>query len=113
MGEPSGATTARPATVGGGIAQLAALLVLAVAAAGWGTAVAQERCETPRCLADRLIGDIPRGERIALVPFGPPNTSIPAQVAERLHDSIKSALYRSSRGRHEFVDRRLGPILFT
>lgn len=110
MRRRSGLTNSRPATVraavGGRIAGPAAL-ALAVAA-GWGAAAAQEGCATAQCLADRLIGDIPRGERIALVPFGPPNTSIPPDVAERLHDSIKSALYQSSARRHEFVDKRLG-----
>ncbi|MCY4550345.1 MAG: hypothetical protein OXC28_18420, partial [Defluviicoccus sp.] len=107
MPRRSGSAIFGPAAVGGRIARLAALPALAVAA-GWGTAAAQEGCSSARCLADGLIGDIPRGERIALVPFGPPNTSIPRDVAERLHDSIKSALYQSSRRRHEFVDRRLG-----
>ena len=103
----SGFTNSPPPAVGRRVAELVALLALAFAASG-GTAAAEEGCTTAHCLTDRLVKDIPRGERIALVPFGPPNTSIPANIAERLHDSIKSALYRRSRRQHEFVDKRLG-----
>ena len=68
---------------------------------------AEVRCKTADCLAGALIRNIPRGETIALVPFGPPNTSIPRRVADGLHDGINSALYRKSKRRHKLVSREL------
>ena len=72
-----------------------------------GAAAAEVRCKTADCLAGALIRDIPLGETIALVPFGPPNTNIPRRVAEGLHDGINSALYRKSNRRHKLVSRKL------
>ena len=60
------------------------------------------------CLARQLIEAIPQGERIAVIPFGPPRTGIPAKTAEQLYDRIAEDMSRASGGRHRFMakDRR-------
>ena len=83
------------------------LLLALILAVGAEVIAAEVRCKTADCLAGAMIRDIPPGETIALVPFGPPNTNIPAEVADGLHDNIHSALYRRSKGRHKFVSREL------
>ena len=57
------------------------------------------------CLAKGLIENIPAGERIALIPFGPPATAIPGAAADRLYDRIARALFEASNRRHVLVSR--------
>lgn len=84
-------------------------LVVLVSVLLWfaGAAMASDR-ETrcgADCLAAALIEKIPEGESIALFPFGPPQTSIPEEVADRLYDRILVAMSGVSKGRHQFVGR--------
>ena len=86
------------------LAVLALALVLcaeAASAQGRGGPCAEE------CLAKALIGKIPEGEKVAMIPFGPPETGIPGSVADDLYDRIMSAIARVSDGKHEFFSRDL------
>ena len=90
-----------------GPAALCLVMLALVMGSGASAAFAEVACDKVACLARELIRKVPRGETIALVPFGPPNTAIPRKIADRLHDSISSALYRKSDGRHKFVSKEL------
>lgn len=57
------------------------------------------------CLAEALIAGIPSGEHVGLVPFGPPRTAIPREVADKLYDRIAHALAKSSGGNHRFTNK--------
>ena len=73
-----------------------------------GAALAQDRnapCDAACRLAQNLIEGIPAGQRVALLPFGPPETGIPAEVAADLYDRIAYAMFTASNGRHVFVGR--------
>lgn len=59
------------------------------------------------CLAKALIGKIPEGEKVAMRPFGPPETGIPGPVADDLYDRIMRAMTRVSDRKHEFYSRDL------
>ena len=86
------------------LAVLALALVLcaeAASAQGRGEPCAEE------CLAKALIGKIPEGERVAMIPFGPPETGIPGSVADDLYDRIMSAMARVSGNKHKFFSRNL------
>ena len=82
------------------------LLVVAL----FGTALAQTRhgaCDA-KCLAASLMEQIPDGERIALIPFGPPRTAIPREESESLYKEIVSAMHQEKRHRrHEVVSKDL------
>ena len=86
------------------LAVLALALVLcaeAASAQGRGEPCAEE------CLAKALIGKIPEGEKVAMIPFGPPETGIPGSVADDLYDRIMSAMARVSGNKHKFFSRNL------
>ena len=86
------------------LAVLALALVLcaeAASAQGRGEPCAEE------CLAKALIGNIPEGEKVAMIPFGPPETGIPGSVADDLYDRIMSAMARVSGNKHKFFSRNL------
>ena len=84
------------------LAALVPTLALGVLA---GSAVAEEQGEAcdADCLARGLIARIPAGERIALIPFGFPETGIPREDADDLYGRIARALFESSGGQHVFV----------
>ncbi len=75
-----------------------------------GTAWAQTHgsgCDV-KCLAGSIMGNIPDGERIALIPFGPPATDIPREDSEFLYKQIVSAMHEARRHRrHEVVSKDL------
>ncbi len=83
-------------------------LFLAVSLSG--TALAQapgSGCDA-KCLVGSLMEQIPDGERIALIPFGPPRTAIPHEDSEFLYKRIVSAMHQAKRNhRHEVVSRDL------
>ena len=84
------------------------MLIFALVLTGVAGAAASEvRCKTADCLADALIRRIPPGEKIVLVPFGPPHTSIPPKVAQHLRFIINAALSDKSKGRHTILERKL------
>lgn len=90
-----------------------ALAVLLAAALNAAAAQAQDAGSAARpcgaaCLARELIRRIPEGERIGLVPFGPPGTAIPREIADDLYDRIARALSRASGGRHHFTNKSRG-----
>jgi hypothetical protein len=70
-------------------------------------AIAQEKACTnaAECLAQQLISTIPPKEKIALRPFLPKETSIPAEAGKRLYSDITKALFDASGGRHKFIGR--------
>lgn len=87
-------------------------LSLSVVILGSGAAAnaAAVRCTTPDCLARVLVRHIPPRETIALVPFGPPRTSVPDREAKILHDSIHTALFSNSEKlnrKHEYMSPEL------
>ncbi|MDA1326418.1 MAG: hypothetical protein O3C34_16955, partial [Proteobacteria bacterium] len=57
------------------------------------------------CLARQLISTIQTNEKIALRPFLPKETSIPAETGKRLYDDITKALFDASGGRHKIIGR--------
>ncbi len=57
------------------------------------------------CLARQLISTIPPNEKIALRPFLPKETSIPAETGKRLYDDITKALFDASGGHHKIIGR--------
>ena len=84
------------------MAVLALALVLcaeAASAQGQGEPCAEE------CLAKALIGKIPEGEKVAMIPFGPPETDIPGSVADDLYDRIMWAMEKVSDRKHRFYSR--------
>ena len=90
-----------------------ALAVLLAAALNVAPAHAQQSgaSATPcgaECLAKELIDQIPERERIGVVPFGPPSTAIPRDVADALYDRIARALSGASDGRHPFTNKSRG-----
>ena len=89
---------------------LATVLVAAVMAVlGPAAAPAQDRGSPPcdaGCLARALVAKLPAGESVGLVPFGPPNTAIPREIADDLYDRIDRALSQASRGRHRFTNKK-------
>lgn len=72
-----------------------------------GEATAQDaNCGKPAdCLARQLISTIPTGEKIALRPFLPKETGIPAETGKRLYDNILTALFGASGGKHKIIGR--------
>ncbi len=92
-------------TIPGRRRRLAALVPALAAGVLFGAAVAQEQdsaCDA-ECLARGLIERIPAGERVALLPFGYPETGIPREDADELYGRIARALFQSSGGQHVFV----------
>lgn len=75
-----------------------------------GTAQAQapgSRCDA-KCLAVSIMGKIPEGERIALIPFGPPTTDLPREDSDFLYKQIVSAMHEAKHDRrHEVVSKDL------
>lgn len=90
--------------------QILSTLSLFFAVSLSGTALAQapgDGCDA-RCLAGSLMKQIPDGERIALIPFGPPRTAIPREDSEFLYKKIVSAMHQANRNRrHEVVSKDL------
>ena len=82
---------------------------LALAVSLSGTALSQNTgaCDA-KCLAASIMEQIPEGERIALIPFGPPRTAIPREESEFLYKQIVSAMHQARHHRrHEVVSRDL------
>ena len=91
----------------GALAVLLAAVLSAAAAQAQESVAAAPPCDAA-CLARELIRQIPAGERIGLVPFGPPSTAIPREVAHGLYDRIARALSLASSGRHLFTNKSRG-----
>ena len=84
---------------------LGAVLAAVLAGAAFAGAARAAAEGGAACLAKALIAKIPPGERIALVPFGPPATAIPREDADRIYDEVARALFEESGGRHVFTAR--------
>ena len=85
----------------------AALTLGLLVGAATGVPAAQHidaRCEA-NCVARALIEKIPSGQRIALIPFGPRRTAIPAETADALYDDMVRSMFEASKGRHTIKRR--------
>ncbi len=93
--------------VGALAAAVATLLSLEAAQAqGQGAPASPTQPCAAACLARALTARIPAGEHVGLVPFGPPSTAIPREVADDLYDRIARALSQASHGRHRFTNKK-------